>query len=115
MLPFVCLVAARIWIESQTPSSSVVCSDRPAWIHVPEHCRVKNYILAAHPHYLIRKATVLKPLRKAFEYEYDIERGIWIGGDLKMQDLSNYPDFSAQALGIGLGGLLIAVLFKLFG
>lgn len=115
MFFFVCLAIARIWIESQTPFSSTVCSDTPAWIQVPVHCRVKDYILASHPRYLVESATVFKPLRKMFEYEYDIERGIWIEGDTRIQDLSNYPDFSAQTLGVGLGGLLIAVLFKLFG
>lgn len=106
---------ARIWIENQTPFCSTVASDHPTWIQVPKYCRVRNCILGSHPHYLVERAVIFKPLRKMFEYEYDIEKGILIEGCEKLLDLSNYPDFSAQTLGIGLGGLLVAVLFKLFG
>lgn len=57
------------------------------------------------------------------EYEDDIERGIFIDfrkiGDSTrtecIRDISNYPDFSAQLLGIALSGLLYSIVFKLFG
>lgn len=111
---FICQAVARIWIESQAPFCSTVASDQPTWIQVPSHCRVRGHIFGSHPHYLVERAVVFKPLRKMFEYEYDVERGILIGGSEKILDLSNYPDFSTQTLGIGLGGLLVAVLFKLF-
>jgi hypothetical protein len=87
---------------------------------IPPHCYVLG--LPSHSKITFSKKnsvfTLYKPLRKMHEYEYDIERGIKLNrlnGKSNTIDSIAYPDFSTQAVGMAMGGIIATLLFKLFG
>lgn len=100
---------------------STVLLDRDGFITVPEQCIVLNAHSSRHPEYFGSEFIVIKPMRKIYEYEDDIERGILINEGLSpsytgsIRDMYNYPDFSTQIIGISVSGALLSLLFKLFG
>ncbi|ELA41744.1 uncharacterized protein VICG_01248 [Vittaforma corneae ATCC 50505] len=108
-------------IVSQSSYSSTILTDVKSWITIPAHCIVLGAEKSDHPRYFGRKFKIIKPPRKMHEYEDDIERGIEIGvrdgnGNIQLiRDISSYPDFSAQLMGIAISGLLYSLMFKLFG
>jgi len=120
---FVCIVLGKLTISNQTPFSSEITTDQDTWIKLPEYCHVRfnNTVKEASSFvdgkfYLTSKVTIYKPTRKMFEYEYDIEKGIKIYNSENefITDSSNYPDFSAQIIGVTIPGFLIALLFKFY-
>lgn len=48
-----------------------------------------------------------------YEYGWDVDRGILLSE--RVRDVCTYPDFSAQALGVAISGIIMTILFKLFG
>lgn len=101
---------SKIQIQNQTFYFSDIESD--VIIRVPRHCFFVGYPCATDSKQVGTKFTLFKPLRKMHEYEYNIERGIEIEKDI--YDSINYPDFSSQAVGIALSGILLSLLYKLF-
>lgn len=107
-------------IINQSPYSSTILADGTSWITVPLYCIVFGAEKSDHPRYYGRKFEIIKPPRKMHEYEDDIERGIEIsveddGCVTILRDISSYPDFSAQLMGIAFSGLLYSLMFKMFG
>jgi hypothetical protein len=96
-------------------TSNLTTSDE-CWIKIPKYCIVLNASISEHPRYFGSSFKIIKPMRKMHEYEDYIERGIIIEVDNEeIRDIHNYPDFSAQLMGIALSGFLYSILFKLFG
>lgn len=108
---------AKIIIYKQTPFNTLLISDdiEDTWITVPKNCIVLGASQSDHPMYLGRRFSLIKPPRKMYEYDENIEKGIVIAGKNDISDVTNYPDFSAQILGISISGILFILLFKLFG
>jgi len=99
-------------VTDQSMFSSTISYSTKKWVSSPPHCFILGAETSAHPLYYGSRFQLIKPLRKMYEYESDIERGVLIGG---VRDISNYPDFSSQLLGMAMSGILTSVLFKLFG
>lgn len=112
--PFLLAITAlsKPTIINQTMFRSTVIYTTEQWVTAPPHCLILGAKISAHPLYYGSRFELIKPLRKMHEYENDIERGVLIGG---VRDVSNYPDFSSQILGMAMPGLLVSVMFKLFG
>ena len=129
------LVFSKIQIQNQSFYFSEILTDEE--LYVPKHCFIvgypcleksilKNYKqeinTIGNENNFVNKFILFKPIRKMYEYEYDIERGIELTSsnkqfknlDDRVLDSINYPDFSSQAVGIAIGGILLALLFKLF-
>lgn len=110
------VISAKITYINQSLLLSEIETDFP--IKVPFFCFILGYPCATDSKLAGRRFTLYKPLRKMVEYEFDIERGIVLQEletSLESRDSIAYPDFSTQALGIGLGAILLTCLYKLFG
>lgn len=121
MLALLLLRVLLAAIDRQTLHSSRIRFSQETTITVPDFVYVSGYVANMHPSYIVREATIHKPVRKLHEYEYDAERGIHYvvhgdGGDSYiLTDSVATGDFSACYLGIATCGVFLAVLFKLFG
>lgn len=122
LLNFIC---CKITLTNQTMYSTDVITSKS--LIVPPHCFISGFPCAINSCDVGNKFTLLKPLRKMHEYPYDIEKGIelkYIEGKNKRDNNANindkvydciaHPDFSTQALGIALGGILMSSLYKFF-
>lgn len=99
-------------IVNQSMYSSTLLYNTEQWITAPSHCIIVGAEKVAYPLYYGKRFKLIKPLRKMYEYESDIERGVLIDG---VRDISNYPDFSAQIMFTAVSGMLWPLMFKLFG
>lgn len=104
-------------ISSQTPAFSTIAFSRPTLIKVPAGVYVTGFTAASHPYYVVVKAKIHKTIQKYCDCAYDIERGILIelGDNQYIRDVSVHGDFSARYLGIASAGIVLSVLFRLFG
>lgn len=111
------LSKAKLTIYKQTPFNTLIVTDdfKEEWITVPKNCFVLGSSQSDHPMYLGKRFVLIKPPRKMYEYDENIQKGIIIAGKNNLVDVNNYPDFSAQILGISISGILFILLFKLFG
>lgn len=110
-------ISCKLSILDQTMYHSTLISTEKCWITVPKSFLViSSPLIKSNNSYFGDRFILIKPLRKMYEYEDDIERGIdiIINDDITIKDISNYPDFSAQLIGIALTGFLYSIMFKLF-
>lgn len=109
---------SKLVIKNQSFYFSDIETEEP--IDVPNHCFILGFPCAKDSSTL-KSFTLFKPVRKMHEYAYDIERGLELASDYdnislddRVLDSIAYPDLSSQAVGMAMGGILLALLFKLF-
>ncbi|KAI5153705.1 hypothetical protein ENBRE01_3237 [Enteropsectra breve] len=105
-------------IYHQSPAKSSLRFNSPTIIRIPDEFYVTNYIYKQHPFYLIKDATIHKPLRKYFQYRYNADMGYCIEvfrGNKKylVEDCMNFFEYNSQYVGMGGTPLLFNAIFKL--
>lgn len=118
-----CKALLCLKIVEQSPFTSIIRTDAPVFIEIPKFCHLsfnlEKYLFFYTEEnkkyfFLLKEVRLFKPLRKMFEYESGIERGIKINPG-QFKDKILYPDFSTQMLFVSLSGLMISMVFRFFG
>lgn len=107
---FLC-ISAKIILTNQSNYFTNVEADE--LIRIPKHCYVLGHPSAEDSANLNGKFVLFKPIRKMHEYEYNIERGIPL--DKHTNDSVALPDFSTQAVSIGIWAVFLSLLYRIFG